>query len=65
VAQVITGLGQVLGASDLESQLAAIDYGISLLEARLADARGHAAARGKLYDTLGVLAGLGVAVLIA
>jgi stage III sporulation protein AB len=65
VAQVVAGLGQVLGASDLESQLAAIDYGMALLEARLAAAREHAAARVKLYDTLGVLAGLGVAVLIA
>jgi stage III sporulation protein AB len=55
----------VLGASDLESQLAAIDYGVSLLEARLAAAREYAAARGKLYGTLGVLAGLGIAVLIA
>jgi stage III sporulation protein AB len=65
VAQAIAGLGQVLGASDLESQLAAMDYGISLLEARLAAAREHAAARGKLYGTLGVLAGFGVAILFA
>lgn len=59
---IISGLSNVLGRSDLESQLSAIDYGIAMLEARLLDAREYASRHKKLYQTLGVLAGLGLAV---
>ncbi len=64
-ARAVSGLGGVLGASDLESQLSAIEYGISVLESRLEEARERAGARMKLYSTLGMLAGLGAAVLVA
>ncbi len=64
-ARVVMGLGGVLGASDLESQLSAIEYGISVLESRLEESRERAGARMKLYGTLGMLAGLGAAVLVA
>ncbi len=64
-AQVVMGLGGVLGASDLESQLSAIEYSISVLDSRLEEARELAAVRMKLYGTLGLLAGLGAAILVA
>lgn len=63
-ARVVAGLSNVLGRSDLESQLSAIDCGIAMLEARLVDAREYAAKHKKMYQTLGVLAGLGLAVFI-
>lgn len=64
VAPVISGLSNVLGKSDLESQISAIDHGISMLETRLFNAREYTAKHKKLYQTLGVLAGLGLAVFI-
>lgn len=64
-AAIVATLAEVLGAADLESQLAALQYGVSLLESRLEEARSYAAKHKKLYQTLGILAGLGLAVIIA
>ena len=63
-AAVMASLSEVLGKTDLESQLAAIDYGAVLLEQRLNDAREYAKRHQRLYRTLGVLAGALVVVLI-
>lgn len=63
-AETVCSLADVLGASDLESQLSALDYGIATLETRLADAREYSVKHKKLYSTLGVLAGLGIAVFL-
>lgn len=62
---VMLSLGDILGASDLESQLSAIEYGKALLETRLETAREYAGKHKKLYRTLGILAGLGIAILFA
>jgi len=61
---VMASLSGVLGKTDLESQLAAIDYGASLLEKRLESAREYARRHQRLYRTLGVLAGALVVVLL-
>lgn len=61
----VQSLAGVIGASDIDSQLSAIDYGISVLEDRLEQARQKAAGKSRLYGTLGLLAGLGVSVLVA
>lgn len=63
-AAIVADLSGILGRSDLESQLAALEYGKSMLETRLVEAREYASRHGRLYRTLGVLAGLGLAVLI-
>lgn len=63
-ASVVASLSDVLGKTDLESQLAAINYGAELLEQRLLSAREYAARHQRLYRTLGVLAGVLVVVLI-
>ena len=62
---VMASLSGVLGKTDLESQLAAIDYGAALLEKRLENAREYAKKHQRLYRTLGVLAGALVVALIA
>lgn len=64
-APIVLSLAGVLGASDLDSQLAALEHGMALLEARLGEAREYASKHKKLYRTLGVLAGLMVAIVIA
>lgn len=64
-APIVSQLAGVLGASDLESQLAALDHGIALLESRLREAREYARIHKKLYRTLGVLTGLMIAIVIA
>ena len=63
-AAVMVSLSDVLGKTDLESQLAAIDYGAALLEQRLQNAREYAKRHQRLYKTLGVLAGALEVVLI-
>ena len=63
-AAAMASLSDVLGKTDLESQLAAIDYGSKLLEQRLQNTREYAKRHQRLYRTLGVLAGALVAVLI-
>lgn len=65
ITQIIHNISNTLGTSDLESQLSAILYDRSRLEQRLIEARNYAEKHKKLYQTLGVLSGLGLAVLIA
>lgn len=63
-SKIVQSLGGVLGASDLESQLSALEYARELLEARILAVRDYAAKHKKLYRTLGVLSGLGIAVVL-
>ncbi len=63
--EIIVNLSETLGRCDLDSQLAALEYGIVILESRLQDAREYAAKHKKLYRALGVLSGLAIAILIA
>lgn len=64
ITQIIYNISNTLGTTDLESQLSAIVYDRSRLEQRLIEARDYAEKHKKLYQTLGVLSGLGLAVLI-
>lgn len=65
ITKIIQNISNTLGTSDLESQLAAISYDRSKLEQRLIEAREYAEKHKKLYQTMGVLSGLGLAVFIA
>ncbi len=57
-------LGETLGAVDLEGQLSAIGLCLGLLQDRLSGARQYRTTHGKLYTTLGLLAGLAVAIIM-
>ena len=63
--EILAGLGDILGGSDLESQLSAVALCENRLELRLSEARENAAQHKKLYCTLGALAGVGAAIILA
>lgn len=62
--EVLLPLGEVLGGADLDSQLASLLHAASLLESRLGDARANQQQHGKLYCSLGVLAGIAFVVIL-
>jgi len=62
-AAILLPLGEVLGSTDLDSQLAALGHARALLENRLADARSYRDRHAKMYQSLGVLCGLAIAIL--
>lgn len=64
VTQIIINIANTLGTSDLESQLEAIEYDKSRLEQRLIEVRDYAEKHKKLYQTLGVVSGLGLSIFI-
>jgi stage III sporulation protein AB len=64
-SEILAALADVLGCADLESQLAAIAYTRELLQEKLEQARTKEKTYGKLYRTLGVLAGLAIVIVIA
>jgi stage III sporulation protein AB len=63
-AALLSGLGQVLGSADLDSQLDALACARSRLEAHIAEAEERRDKHGKLYRSLGVLTGVGIVVLL-
>lgn len=63
-AELLAGLGDVLGSADLDSQLAAIQHTKTCMQARLEQARNQEQKYGRLYRTLGVLGGLGAAIIL-
>lgn len=65
ITKIILNISNILGTADLDSQLAAITYDRSRLEQRLTEARDYADKHRKLYQTLGVLSGLWLVILIA
>lgn len=63
-AELLAGLGDVLGRADLDSQLAAIACARDLLQVKLEEARTAEHTYGKLYRTLGVLSGVAVVIVL-
>lgn len=63
-AALLAALADVLGATDLDSQLTALDCTREQLEHRLMLAREQRQKNHKLYGTLGVLAGVAVAIIL-
>lgn len=62
--RLLSALGDVLGATDLDSQLTALSYTKEQLEHRLGLARQDKQKHGKLYSTLGVLIGLAIVIIL-
>lgn len=63
-ARVLESLADVLGATDLESQLTALDYTREQLRRCHIEAGRNREKYQKLYGTLGVLAGLAVGIIL-
>lgn len=63
-AALLGALGDTLGCTDLDSQLTAIAYTRELLEAKLTAARDYQCTHSKLYRTLGLLTGVGIAIIL-
>jgi stage III sporulation protein AB len=61
---IVCSLSDILGATDVDGQLSALDLTSSLLKQSLKEAQDKKASHGKLYRSLGVLAGVGVAIII-
>jgi stage III sporulation protein AB len=62
-AEILAGLDGVLGRSDLDSQLAGIDFARERLMQRLEIARERARKYGRLYRSTGILAGLAAVIM--
>lgn len=62
--RLLSSLADVLGATDLESQLTALDYTREQLRRCYAQACSDRDKHQKLYGTLGVLAGIGIAIIL-
>jgi len=63
-AAIIGSLGDVLGQSDLESQLAAISLARAQLEQRIDGAREKVSAQSSLYRSIGALGGVAAAIIL-
>jgi stage III sporulation protein AB len=63
-AEALLPLGEVLGSTDLDSQLAAIACQRELLEHGIFSAREERAKKGSLFRTMGVLGGVGIAIVL-
>ena len=61
---ILKSIGQSLGASDIDGQLVMLEVSIQQLEKYANEAHEQLMKKGKLYRTMGVLAGLFVAILI-
>ena len=62
--QLLLRFGDTLGTTDIEGQLAAIDLYQNLMEGRLHEAGDRKKTLGKLYQRLGLLSGIGLAIVI-
>ena len=62
--EALLPLGEVLGCTDLDSQLTSIRHTVNLLENQLAGAREYREKHSKLYRSLGVLGGMAVAIVL-
>lgn len=61
---ILKGLGDVIGAQDLEAQLAALDSALALLGRQLEKEESRCKQYSGLYQRLGILGGLAVAVVL-
>lgn len=62
---LLLSFGQGLGTTDIEGQLSNCDVYIELFSNMLLKARQEKEIKGRLYTTLGLLSGLGTAILLA
>lgn len=62
--EILESVSDILGSSDYESQLNALELNITLLEENLKEALAEKNTGGKLYRTLGVLIGIGAAIFL-
>jgi stage III sporulation protein AB len=62
--ETLLWLGQVLGTTDVEGQTASCERYRELINQRLSQARADQASKGKMYTSLGILAGAFVFVLL-
>ena len=63
--EILSGVSDILGSSDYESQINSLELTASLLEQNLKEALDEKNTTGKLYRSLGVLIGIGMAIFIA
>lgn len=63
-AALMASLSEVLGSSDLESQLNAVAYTRSRMEELLEQSREYRRKHQKLYGSLGILTGLAIVILL-
>lgn len=63
-AELLADLADILGRTDLESQLDALGGARELLSGRTAQAREYSAKRGSLYRTMGTLCGAAIFILL-
>lgn len=63
-AEVLLAFGRAFGATDVEGQLANCESCRAQLQSRLEEAREEKLKRGRMYSSLGVLAGLFLVILL-
>jgi len=63
-AVILASLGDVLGRSDLESQLSALALTREQFEQRVGAAREKVITQGKLYRSMGILGGAAAAIIL-
>ena len=61
---ILISIGNSLGSSDTAGQVAMLELNKELLTARLAEAAEAATKKGAMYRSVGVLSGLGLAIII-
>lgn len=62
--EILASLAEVIGASDLEGQLNALEMAESQFQHQLDKARQAHEKKGKLFRSLGALAGIGLAIVL-
>lgn len=62
---ILTGVGDILGGSDAESQISGLELTAELLRQNYKEALEEKNTGGKLYRSLGFLIGIGAAIFIA
>ena len=62
--EVLLPLSRELGSTDLESQLAALSYAATRMQALAENERLLSQTHGKLYRTLGLLGGIAAAIIV-
>jgi stage III sporulation protein AB len=62
--EILLSVGSSLGNSDTAGQLAMLELNKELLAGRLAEASDAAARKGAMYRSVGILSGLGLAIIV-
>lgn len=62
--EILLSIGNSLGSSDTAGQIAMLELNKELLASRLAEASDAAARKSAMYRSVGILAGLGLAIIV-